>query len=364
MKEASKMLRRATLPDTHNTISSPASAFGPSRSGKSDGPTIAQSGPAPARASLSARQAKQAGLLTSGTCGPRSTILSESAALQSSLASRLRAKTASLGSTLYRLTWKERVTPSGRSIPALRASALRTSDKGSTSERTGWPTPMAGTPAQKGYNEAGNNDSSRKTVALVSGWPTPAAKIKAGGEYSDPDKAMARALGPHANDLRDFAQMVGWPTPNAGPQNDTDTKWEARREECKARHGNNGFGLTLGMASTLSGWPTPTTRDHKDGSSDGTAPENALLGRVVWNAKNPEGPARLTASGEMLTGCSAGTKSGGQLNPAHSLWLMLAHFGTAWLNCAERVTRSTSRKRSASSKRSAEASNEWENWND
>lgn len=33
----------------------------------------------------------------------------------------------------------------------------------------GWPTPMAGTPAQNGYNEAGNTDSSRKTVALVSG---------------------------------------------------------------------------------------------------------------------------------------------------------------------------------------------------
>jgi DNA (cytosine-5)-methyltransferase 1 len=29
--------------------------------------------------------------------------------------------------------------------------------------------------------------------------------------------------------------------------------------------------------------PTPTARDHKDGGSVGTAPENALLGRVVWN---------------------------------------------------------------------------------
>jgi hypothetical protein len=35
----------------------------------------------------------------------------------------------------------------------------------------GWPTPMAGTPAQKGNNEAGNTDSSRKTVDLA-GWPT------------------------------------------------------------------------------------------------------------------------------------------------------------------------------------------------
>jgi hypothetical protein len=34
----------------------------------------------------------------------------------------------------------------------------------------GWPTPMAGTPAQNGNNEAGNNDSSRKTVAMCQ-WP-------------------------------------------------------------------------------------------------------------------------------------------------------------------------------------------------
>ncbi len=39
----------------------------------------------------------------------------------------------------------------------------------------GWPTPQAGTPAQNGNNEAGNTDSSRKTVALA-GWPTPAAR--------------------------------------------------------------------------------------------------------------------------------------------------------------------------------------------
>lgn len=32
-----------------------------------------------------------------------------------------------------------------------------------------WPTPMAGTPAQNGNSEAGNNDSSRKTVSLADG---------------------------------------------------------------------------------------------------------------------------------------------------------------------------------------------------
>lgn len=97
-----------TLPATASAISSPASVGGRSPCGLPAGPTTGPSGPAPAPASPSARQAKEAGLLTSGTFGRSGTISSESAVLQSSLASRLRARTASAGSTLYRLTWKDR----------------------------------------------------------------------------------------------------------------------------------------------------------------------------------------------------------------------------------------------------------------
>lgn len=291
MKPTSETWTQLDWVDTLNATSSQASEDGASHSGSQDGQTIVQFGPDPARASLSARQAQEKGLLTSGTCGRTGTTSSASANLQRSLASKLQAKTASAGSTLYKLTWKQRDTPSQLKISALRASARRTSDSGSG--LSGWPTPMAGNPGKPGqYNPAGNTDSSRKTVALA-----------------------------------------GWPTPTTMDGGNTGTAWEKRREEVKQKLGNgNGFGLILPMASQLAGWPAPAQTDHKGGYEGGRIRDGNLSTGRLDVTEQIAGPARITATGQMLIGSYAGMEGGGQLNPRFSGWLM--GYPTIWCEAA------------------------------
>lgn len=168
------MSQQMILPGLPSAISLRASGHGHTPCAAQDGRMTAPSGQDPVPASLSARQAKEKGLLTSGTCGQPSSVSSASAALTSFLASRLQALTALHGSTLYRLTWKQRTTPAGRSIPALRASVPRTSDNGCT----GWPTPrsVAAGPDFAIAMRKNSGGMSLQTTAQLAGWVTPSAR--------------------------------------------------------------------------------------------------------------------------------------------------------------------------------------------
>lgn len=234
-----------TWSDSHNAIFSPESACGAMPCGRPDGPTHGVFGPDRAPASHLAQQGKgseRQTLVTSGLSGPLS---SGSADLQSCLVSRLRMRFVTDGSTLFAMTWKTWVTPSGRLVFLLRASARRTSDSAFGS----WPTPMGNSRESSPKRYPRGNANLAGTAALT-GWPTPSANEFA---CSDRDALVAR------------------------------------RARCRETAQNgNGFGLTLAQMLVL----------H--------APRRV----------------RLTATGEMLTGSCAGMGGGGQLNPAHSRWLM------------------------------------------
>lgn len=131
------MSHQVICEDLPSTTFLQESEFGAMHLEKQDGQTTRVSGQEVAHANLSARQAKEKGLMTSGTYGRHSSGLLKNAILASLLANRLQAQTASLGSTLYKLTWKVRTTPLQVPIFALRASVLRTSG----SDCIGWPTP-------------------------------------------------------------------------------------------------------------------------------------------------------------------------------------------------------------------------------
>ena len=99
------------------------------------------------------------------------------AALDGIISGRLHGR----GSMIYATAWKPHVTPLGRRIFRLRASAPRTFDSEPSSERSGWPTASArdwkDSPGMA--TEGVNPDGSTRTrldqlprVAGLAGWPT------------------------------------------------------------------------------------------------------------------------------------------------------------------------------------------------
>lgn len=324
--------------------------------------------------------------MTSGTFGRTGTGSSSTTALTSLLGSKLQAKTASGGSILYRTIWQELATPAGRSLSALRASAWT---GGAAPNRSGWNGPYAFVPIPwlDGIwlplpigliNLLASAASISANGFTLSGYPTP--RTGTGGPESAERKKELGRMDSGGSDLQAVALMAGWSTASARDWKDSEgmatqrpdgsrdrldqlprqamlAGWATSRAEDAESSGmrwSRGVADTLtAQASQLAGWPTAmagTPRQNGNsvaGNNDQTRNTMSLVGLEVAGATiipiEDWGPARLTTSGEILTGSFAEMEAGGQLDPEHSRWLM--RIPAAWALYAPTETPSTLKRR-------------------
>ncbi len=335
-RKASKPSKAKTSRATSARTSSPASVGGTTPFGSPDSRQTDLFGLPAAPASPSAAQARARASKTRGTSGPTSQPSSASIDLQSCLESRLRARTASGGSTLFSLTWKQWATPSGRAFCLLRARAHRTSDTASSS----WPTPLAHDakhPTSEAVRDrqkaAGHGVSNLNETARLAGWPTTRASDSDRGTETSASRAARTDGGP---DLPSTAVLAGWATPVATEIGNTLESYLAMKANMKS--GPRTAITHPSLQAQLASWMTPTSRDHKDSagqSATSTNPDGSLRSRLDLLGRQ----VQLAGSGPTLTGSSVGTVGGGLLNPEHSRWLM--GFPSAWARCEPTAMRST-----------------------
>jgi hypothetical protein len=217
------------------------------------------------------------------------------------LVSRLKQRLTTDGSTLFKLTWREKVTPAGRLVYRLAASGRRTSDK----DFGLWQTPKAldgvfSTPRTTGRPMHRATHLQTQTIALL----------------TNADPTLASWVSPRAQDGErggSLSEALKWAAGAPRPSG--------------AQRGTNLTEQTQLIAS----WPTPLRADGR-GSAGAAKHKNSELPNA----------ARLV-SGLTVTGSPAATEKPGQLNPAHSRWLM--GYPAEWDACAPTVMPSSRKSR-------------------
>ena len=348
MNEALQTSRPETCGDSRSAIFSQESPVGVSPSIAQESPQLDLFGQALAPAKISVAPAKEKASKVKEIYGRTSFGSSASAGLTECLASRLKTRLDTVGSTVYRQIWKRKVTPLGRSFWEHTARARTTKD----SDFTGWPTPQAclgpNTSENRGKNYGGKR--ARKTMqsveAILAGWPTPIS--------TDAIKHGAVSPRPGAMGLSETAPMAGWMTPkcpSGGAAERTSKGGSLRKLEDQAEllcgwktpHASDGEGGVMEMRpdanghyklrdmAQMVGWCSPASRDFKDTpgmATMGLNPDGSERSRVDQLPRQ----AMQVTSGQEPSPSPAATIASGVLNPAFSRWLQ--SFPEVWCQAA------------------------------
>ena len=251
---------------------------------------------------------------------------------------------------------------------------------------TSWPTPKASEANKDSRTEQGalnevmrNKGPSLSSVTVLASWPTPLTQDEnqSRGMSHERHQAEIDRKGGHGA-LANIVTLTSWPTPQASVGTN-DLNWKATDGRAKPNK--------MGWAASLTSWPTPQARDEKNASID-PAKVDARLNRenassnlqdtaqltswptpmehearlgfqdrstgkkgsqkslttVVVESLAPDNDPRL--SGLTAIGSPAATEKPGQLNPAHSRWLM--GYPPEWDACAPTAMPSSRKSRKPS----------------
>lgn len=241
------------------------------------------------------------------------------------------------------MTWREKVTPAGRSYFQLVASARRSSGNGCSGALKNWPGPKSGD-AGCGVEPMGDTGRNLVTVAALSHWPAPDHHHHG---TPTPEKALAwiNSETKRQVNLQDVVALAAWPNPTAlsfaeshQPGNNRYTNavlnltpWNAPRATDGTNGGPNQTGGALLADAVLTVLPRagPSARDNKDTpgmATTGTNPDGSTRHRMDQLPRQVHGliSASSVASTEPIGALV--------LNAAMSRWLM--GFPATWDRCS------------------------------